>query len=323
MSAHILVIDDESQIRKMLRIALKSVGYQVSEAESVATGLAAVVRQQPDLVVLDLGLPDGNGLELLTELRSFSKVPVIILSVRSGDADKARYWFNDSYLPNLTFVGATPVGQDPVKAPSNHSPLFFADEAALPVGVRALDHKQAPVPLRGLLLTPLAAESWTMSEDGLTWTFKLREGLKWSDGEPLTAEDYVFALQRTNRDMLHEEGAKCGVRQLIPAEELGHVLGVERSVDAGFLRRGEGDRGQHGIDHPHIAQVAPVRRTVDPGIQHHAIRAGIGMRRLQRPLHGEIVGRLCRQAGQNGQLINQNAVQILFEQNRHTSDDQP
>ncbi|KUM52880.1 two-component system response regulator [Rheinheimera sp. EpRS3] len=74
----------------MLRIALKSVGYQVSEAESVATGLAATVRQQPDLVVLDLGLPDGNGLELLTELRSFSKVPVIILSVRSGDADKVQ-----------------------------------------------------------------------------------------------------------------------------------------------------------------------------------------------------------------------------------------
>ncbi len=44
-------------------------------------------------------------------------------------------------------------------------------------------------------LTPLAAESWTQSEDGLTWTFKLRDGLVWSDGEPLTAEDYVFALQ--------------------------------------------------------------------------------------------------------------------------------
>lgn len=88
MSAHILVIDDENQIRKMLRIALKSVGYEVSEAESVATGLAATVRQQPDLVVLDLGLPDGDGLELLAEVRSFSKVPVIVLSVRSGDQDK-------------------------------------------------------------------------------------------------------------------------------------------------------------------------------------------------------------------------------------------
>lgn len=90
MSARILVIDDETQIRKMLRIALKSVGYDVTEAESVASGLSALVRQQPDLVILDLGLPDGDGLELLAELRSFSKVPVIVLSVRNGDADKIK-----------------------------------------------------------------------------------------------------------------------------------------------------------------------------------------------------------------------------------------
>lgn len=90
MSARILVIDDETQIRKMLRIALKSVGYDVTEAESVASGLSALVRQQPDLVILDLGLPDGDGLELLAELRSFSKVPVIVLSVRNGDTDKIK-----------------------------------------------------------------------------------------------------------------------------------------------------------------------------------------------------------------------------------------
>ncbi|WP_082971575.1 response regulator [Rheinheimera sp. SA_1] len=90
MSARILVIDDETQIRKMLRIALKSVGYDVTEAESVGSGLSALVRQQPDLVILDLGLPDGDGLELLAELRSFSKVPVIVLSVRNGDSDKIK-----------------------------------------------------------------------------------------------------------------------------------------------------------------------------------------------------------------------------------------
>ena len=88
MSAKVLVVDDEVQIRKMLRIALKSVGYEVVEADSVETGLAAAVRQQPDLLVLDLGLPDGDGCELLAELRSFSKVPVIVLSVRAGDRDK-------------------------------------------------------------------------------------------------------------------------------------------------------------------------------------------------------------------------------------------
>lgn len=90
LSARILVVDDELQIRKMLRIALKSVGYDVTEADSVESGLAALVRQQPDLIVLDLGLPDGDGLDLLAELRSFSKVPVIVLSVRSGDSDKIK-----------------------------------------------------------------------------------------------------------------------------------------------------------------------------------------------------------------------------------------
>ena len=75
---------------KVLRIALKSEGYDISEAENGEQGLASIVRQQPDLVILDLGLPDGDGLELLAELRSFSKVPVIVLSVRSGDVDKIK-----------------------------------------------------------------------------------------------------------------------------------------------------------------------------------------------------------------------------------------
>lgn len=90
MSARILVIDDETQIRKMLKIALKSVGYDVTEADSVQAGLAALVRQQPDLLILDLGLPDGDGMTLLAELRTFSKIPVIVLSVRSGDSDKVQ-----------------------------------------------------------------------------------------------------------------------------------------------------------------------------------------------------------------------------------------
>lgn len=90
MSARILVIDDETQIRKMLKIALKSIGYDVTEADSVQSGLAALVRQQPDLLILDLGLPDGDGMALLAELRTFSKIPVIVLSVRSGDSDKVQ-----------------------------------------------------------------------------------------------------------------------------------------------------------------------------------------------------------------------------------------
>lgn len=90
MSAKILVIDDEMPIRRMLRIALKSAGYEVLEAENGETGLATIVRQQPDLVVLDLGLPDLDGHQALAELRAWSKVPVIVLSVRSGDREKVQ-----------------------------------------------------------------------------------------------------------------------------------------------------------------------------------------------------------------------------------------
>lgn len=90
MSANVLVIDDENQIRRMLRIALKSEGYDVSEAENGAQGLASIVRQQPDLVVLDLGLPDMDGQTLLRELRSWSAVPVIVLSVRNSDKEKVQ-----------------------------------------------------------------------------------------------------------------------------------------------------------------------------------------------------------------------------------------
>lgn len=90
MSIKIVIVDDEAPIRRMLRIALKSEGFDVTEAEDGESGLAAIARQQPDLVVLDLGLPDIDGHTVLNELRTWSKVPVIVLSVRSGDREKVR-----------------------------------------------------------------------------------------------------------------------------------------------------------------------------------------------------------------------------------------
>lgn len=83
-----MVIDDETQIRRMLRIALTSEGYDVTEAENGQQGLAAVARQQPELVILDLGLPDMEGHQVLQELRGWSDVAVIVLSVRNQDREK-------------------------------------------------------------------------------------------------------------------------------------------------------------------------------------------------------------------------------------------
>jgi two-component system KDP operon response regulator KdpE len=84
----ILIIDDEPQIRRFLRISLKSQGYGVSEAASAAEGLAVAMAHTPDLVVLDLGLPDADGRTVLTELRTRSTVPVIVLSVRDSETEK-------------------------------------------------------------------------------------------------------------------------------------------------------------------------------------------------------------------------------------------
>lgn len=88
MAIKIVVIDDENQIRRMLRIALTSEGYDVTEAENGQQGLAAVARQQPELVILDLGLPDMEGHQVLQELRRWSDVAVIVLSVRNQDREK-------------------------------------------------------------------------------------------------------------------------------------------------------------------------------------------------------------------------------------------
>jgi two-component system KDP operon response regulator KdpE len=83
-----LVIDDEVQIRRLLRVVLESANYQVSEAETGQQGLMEIAGRRPDVILLDLGLPDFNGLELLKRLREWSDVPVIVLTVRDDVQEK-------------------------------------------------------------------------------------------------------------------------------------------------------------------------------------------------------------------------------------------
>lgn len=84
----ILVIDDEPQIRRFLRISLSANGYTVVEAETGAEGAALCATERPDLVILDLGLRDVDGQEVITMIRAASPVPIIVLSVRSQEYDK-------------------------------------------------------------------------------------------------------------------------------------------------------------------------------------------------------------------------------------------
>jgi two-component system KDP operon response regulator KdpE len=84
----ILVIDDEIQIRRFLRLALDAHGYQVKESATGGEGLSAAAVSRPDLVILDLSLPDMEGREVLTRLREWTNLPVIVLSVRNAEKDK-------------------------------------------------------------------------------------------------------------------------------------------------------------------------------------------------------------------------------------------
>src|SRR3984893_13021443 len=83
-----LVIDDEVQIRRLLRVVLESENYQVLDAETGQQGLMEIAGRRPDVILLDLGLPDFEGLEVLKRLREWSEAPVIVLTVRDDVQEK-------------------------------------------------------------------------------------------------------------------------------------------------------------------------------------------------------------------------------------------
>jgi len=83
-----LIVDDEVQIRRLLRVTLEANGYAIIEAEKGQDGLIQAASQKPDIVILDLGLPDLDGVTVLKRLREWSQIPVLVLSVRERDEDK-------------------------------------------------------------------------------------------------------------------------------------------------------------------------------------------------------------------------------------------
>jgi two-component system KDP operon response regulator KdpE len=84
----VLVIDDEAQLRRLLRLTLEAAGYSVRESATGRAGLDEIVRRAPEAVVLDLGLPDLGGLEVLRQLREWSRLPVLVLTVLAAETDK-------------------------------------------------------------------------------------------------------------------------------------------------------------------------------------------------------------------------------------------
>lgn len=87
-SDRILIIDDEQPIRRLLKVSLKSQGYNITEAACGKEGIEQAAMSHPDLIILDLGLPDIDGLKVLKSIREWSQVPIIILTVRDAEIDK-------------------------------------------------------------------------------------------------------------------------------------------------------------------------------------------------------------------------------------------
>jgi two-component system, OmpR family, KDP operon response regulator KdpE len=83
-----LLVEDEPQIRRFVRMALEAEGWQVCEAESMKRGLIDSGTRKPDLIILDLGLPDGDGIDFIRDVRAWSAVPIVVLSARVNEADK-------------------------------------------------------------------------------------------------------------------------------------------------------------------------------------------------------------------------------------------
>ncbi|MGP3591213.1 two-component system response regulator KdpE [Vagococcus sp. WN89Y] len=85
---NVLIVEDEQAIRRFLRTALEAEGLRVHEAQTLQRGLIEAATRKPDLVILDLGLPDGDGIDFIRDLRQWSQMPVIVLSARTEESDK-------------------------------------------------------------------------------------------------------------------------------------------------------------------------------------------------------------------------------------------
>jgi len=142
----VLVIDDEPQIRRFLRAGFELQGFTVLEAENAASGLKAATIDKPDLIILDLELPDLSGAEVLERIRSFSNVPIIVLSIIADEQEKVR----------LLKLGA----DDYVVKPFGIAELLARSEAALRRNLRR--NNKEPIVKAGPLSIDLVSRVVTL-----------------------------------------------------------------------------------------------------------------------------------------------------------------
>jgi two-component system KDP operon response regulator KdpE len=153
----ILTIEDEQEIRRFLRVSLSHHGYLLVEAENGAGGIVQAAQQQPDLIVLDLGLPDMDGLEVIRRVREWSQLPIIVLSARGQEREKvtALDAGADDYLTKPFSVGEL-LARIRVALRHQTAGLRSGDEAVFQVDKLKVDlaRRQVLVDGRQVHLTP-------------------------------------------------------------------------------------------------------------------------------------------------------------------------
>jgi two-component system, OmpR family, KDP operon response regulator KdpE len=168
LHARVLVVEDEADIRRFARLALEAEGHEVFEADTLKRGLVDAATRRPDLVVLDLGLPDGDGVDFIRDLRTWSAIPVIVLSARSGEADKiaALDAGADDYLVKPFGAGELMARvraqlRRQAQQASVGEPIVRFGEVCIDLARRSVERRGEPVhltPIEYRLLTQLAGQ---------------------------------------------------------------------------------------------------------------------------------------------------------------------
>jgi two-component system KDP operon response regulator KdpE len=227
----ILVIEDEQPIRRFLRASLNGEGYRLAEAETGQQGLSMATARPPDLVILDLGLPDMDGLEIIRELRRWSQMPIIILSARGQEKDKVSALDHgaDDYLSKPFGMGELLAR---IRVALRHQARIRgqAAEAAprFSVGELTVDLKARRVMVRGqeVHLTPLEYRLLTtcVQHAGkvLTHRFLLQE--IWGPGHSEETH-YLRVFTANLRRKLEDDPARP--RYLLTEQGVGYRLAAE------------------------------------------------------------------------------------------------
>ncbi len=226
----ILLIEDEPQMRRFLRVTLQSHGYRLAEASSGSEGLMEATTRNPDVVLLDLGLPDMDGIEVTGRLREWSEVPIIVISAREQEEDKIRALDAgaDDYLTKPFGAGEllarirVALRHEALKRSGQKEPVFVLDELRVDLAKRQVflrDREIHLTPIEYRLLTALIRNAGKV----LTHTHLLKEvwGPAYAD-QTQYLRVYMTSLRRKLEDdptrpkfLINEPGV--GYRLKLPA----------------------------------------------------------------------------------------------------------